>query len=159
MEMMAVAIRQGASIPRAMSVIGGVLVEREGDAVPAAIAGAAASADVASAGLGRQMLRVAAALNRGAEWDGAWAAPAPEGRHAAALQLMKSALEPSWRHGISPLLRIETTIEQIDLDERRSIEESAARLSVRILVPMGLCFLPAFILIGVIPSIAAFAGR
>ncbi|PJM72514.1 hypothetical protein CS006_09735 [Bifidobacterium primatium] len=155
MEMLAVAIRQGASIPRAMSVIGGVLVEREGDAMP----DAAASDDAESDGLGSRMLRVAAALNRGAEWDGAWAAPAPDGRYDEAMRLMKSALEPSWKHGVSPLLRIETTIEQIDLDERRSIEESAARLSVRILVPMGLCFLPAFILIGVIPSIAAFAGR
>lgn len=151
LEMIAVAVRQGASIPRALDVIGGVCVaggdsgrERDDDGSDAH-------------DLGSEMILVARALNRGADWDNAWGVADPDGPDAAALAVIRSALEPSWKHGISPLLRIETTIEQIDRDERRQIEEAAAKMSVRVLVPMGLCFLPAFILIGVVPSIVSFA--
>lgn len=149
LEMIAVAVRQGASIPRALEVIGEVC-SRAG--------GSGAGGDVGDDhDLGSEMIRVARALNRGADWDNAWGVADPDGPDAAALAVIRSALEPSWKHGISPLLRIETTIEQIDREERQRIEEAAAKLSVRVLVPMGLCFLPAFILIGVIPSIISFA--
>ncbi|MBW3088301.1 hypothetical protein KIH77_06105 [Bifidobacterium sp. 82T24] len=146
LEMIAVAVRQGASIPRALEVIGGVLCDDDASAAP--------DDDV----LGAHLIAIADALNRGADWGNAWGVVVPDSRHRRALDTIREALAPSWKHGISPLLRIETTIEQIDRDERRSIEENAARLSVRVLVPMGLCFLPAFILIGVVPSIVSFAG-
>ncbi|WP_126030462.1 tadC protein [Bifidobacterium callimiconis] len=181
LEMIAVAVRQGASIPRALEVIGGVCSRAGGcgggvggaggfgdrggnaiDDVGLDDRGSAGHGSGRGAGgdghdLGREMIRVARALNRGADWDNAWGVADPDGPDAAALAVIRSALEPSWKHGISPLLRIETTIEQIDRDERQRIEEAAAKLSVRVLVPMGLCFLPAFILIGVIPSIISFA--
>ncbi|WP_146192039.1 hypothetical protein [Bifidobacterium catulorum] len=146
LELVAVAVRQGSSIPRALAVIGetllddGVTVEPDDDA------------------LGIRLVAVANALNRGADWDNAWGVVPPDSRHRRSLDAIRETLAPSWKHGVSPLMRIETAIEQIDRDERRSIEEDAARLSVRVLVPMGLCFLPAFVLIGVIPSIVSFAG-
>ena len=37
-----------------------------------------------------------------------------------------------------------------------AIERNAAKLSVKLLMPTGLCFLPAFVLVGVIPAIASF---
>lgn len=150
LEMIAVAVRQGASIPRALEVIGEVCSRAGGSG------GSGGSGDD-DHDLGSEMILVARALNRGADWDNAWGVADPDGPDAAALAVIRSALEPSWKHGISPLLRIETTIEQIDREERQRIEEAAAKLSVRVLVPMGLCFLPAFILIGVIPSIVSFA--
>lgn len=149
LEMIAVAVRQGASIPRALEVIGEVCSRSGGNG--------GAGNDGDGHDLGSEMILVARALNRGADWDNAWGVADPDGPDAAALAVIRSALEPSWKHGISPLLRIETTIEQIDREERQRIEEAAAKLSVRVLVPMGLCFLPAFILIGVIPSIVSFA--
>ncbi|WP_243390203.1 pilus assembly protein [Bifidobacterium margollesii] len=136
LELIAVAVRQGASIPRALQVIGVTSGTR----------------------LGRDMMCVASALNRGVEWNGAWTVVSPRGREAEEFELIRGALEPSWRHGVSPLLRIAAQVERIDRDERQRIEREAAGLSVRLLMPMGLCFLPAFILIGVVPSIAAFAG-
>ena len=151
LEMIAVAVRQGASIPRALDVIGGVCADGGGCSRESNDDGSDAH------DLGSEMILVAQALNRGADWDNAWGVADPDGPDAAALAVIRSALEPSWKHGISPLLRIETTIEQIDRDERRRIEEAAAKMSVRVLVPMGLCFLPAFILIGVVPSIVSFA--
>jgi len=48
-------------------------------------------------------------------------------------------------------------------DERRrglrsDAEAAAARASVRAVLPLGLCFLPAFVLVGVVPVVAGFAG-
>jgi Type II secretion system (T2SS), protein F len=41
---------------------------------------------------------------------------------------------------------------------RTSAEAAAARAAVRAVVPLGLCFLPAFVLVGVVPVVAGFAG-
>ncbi|KFI92865.1 tadc [Bifidobacterium saguini DSM 23967] len=72
------------------------------------------------------------------------------------LTMIRLALEPSWMHGDAPGVRLEATLEQMDSDERSVIERNAAKLSVKLLLPTGLCFLPAFIAIGVIPSIVSF---
>ena len=40
--------------------------------------------------------------------------------------------------------------------ERSRIEQSAAKLSIRLLLPTGLCMLPAFVAIGVIPAVMSF---
>ncbi|RNI18309.1 type II secretion system F family protein [Flexivirga caeni] len=42
--------------------------------------------------------------------------------------------------------------------EQRRIEEATGRLSVLVVIPLGLCFLPAFALLTVVPVIAALAG-
>ncbi len=47
-------------------------------------------------------------------------------------------------------------------DSRRRLRSlggiAAARAGVRIVLPLGVCFLPAFVLLGVVPVIAGFAG-
>lgn len=48
-------------------------------------------------------------------------------------------------------------------DERRrelrvQAEGAASRAAVRAVLPLGICFLPAFILVGVVPVVAGFAG-
>ena len=58
--------------------------------------------------------------------------------------------------GSSPVNRLATAIEQLDWDERSRIEQSAAKLSIRLLLPTGLCMLPAFVAIGVIPAVMSF---
>lgn len=75
---------------------------------------------------------------------------------AGSLAVIRAALEPSWLHGDAPAVRLESALEQLDADERSAIERRAARLSVKLLVPTGLCFLPAFIMVGVIPSMMSF---
>lgn len=136
LEMIAVAVRQGSSIPRALESVGAVV----------------------SGELGRGLTHAGRALNRGADWHGAWAVLCEgHSRLGPSFRVVSEALEPSWRHGSSPLIRLETAVEQMDKDERSAIEQSAAKLSVRLLVPTGLCFLPAFLFVGVIPAIASFA--
>ena len=73
-----------------------------------------------------------------------------------ALGMIRESLEPAWLQGDSPGVLIDAAVEQLDKDERARIERAAARLSVRLLMPTGLCFLPAFVIVGVLPAIASF---
>lgn len=73
------------------------------------------------------------------------------------LRLARDTLEPSWTHGVRAGPRLRAVIEQLDSTERMRVERRSQQLSVRLLVPTGLCFLPAFLCIAVIPTIASFA--
>ncbi|MEL7209866.1 MAG: type II secretion system F family protein, partial [Actinomycetota bacterium] len=98
--------------------------------------------------------------------DAAPAAP----RHAALVDAVDAlelppALRPSLdavvlaaRYGLplSPVLdRIEA---ELDGHRRRQTETQVRRLSVRLLFPLVLCFLPAFALVGVVPVLVAAFG-
>lgn len=72
--------------------------------------------------------------------------------------LIADCLEDAWIHGSSPMERLRLAVEECESTERSAIEQAAARLSVQLLAPTGLCFLPSFILIGIIPAIASFAA-
>ena len=82
-------------------------------------------------------------------WDDAW----PDDGD---LAVVRDAFASSWHSGTSPVERLETAVEQLDWDERSQIEQAAAKLSVRLLLPTGLCFLPAFVAVGIIPSVMSF---
>lgn len=146
LRMLQVALQQGSSIPQTLEVVG----------------------ESIGSDCGKRMKKAGQALNRGASWEQAWRAARPERltaehesderrrRTDKDTALVQAALASSWTHGDAPGVRIEAAIEQLDRDERAAIERNAARLSVRLLMPTGLCFLPAFVLIGVIPAIASF---
>ncbi|MCI1984593.1 MAG: type II secretion system F family protein [Bifidobacteriaceae bacterium] len=99
---------------------------------------------------------VAAALNRGVPWAAAWSM-IPQ-RHLGCLRSLMDALESSWTQGASPIAGLESLARSRLEQEETNVEVVATQLGVRLLLPTGLCFLPAFILIGVIPSVASFAG-
>lgn len=133
MGLLTVSLKQGASIPRALDDVGEILDD----------------------GLGDSLRTIAAALNRGTNWSAAWSVH-DRGPHAKAIISLGEALESSWRQGVSPLGRLEAAIEQQDTNERSTIEQTAAKLSVQLLMPTGLCFLPAFVFLGIIPSVISF---
>nr|WP_081892317.1 type II secretion system F family protein [Bifidobacterium biavatii] len=159
--MLTVAVKQGSSIPSAL------------DAVGESMGGVC----------GGGLRRAAVSLRAGVGWHHAWLEARAETEKAAArtttgngsngirasrakrandaaygrlFDVLEESLEPAWRRGVSPIARLDAAIEQLDADERARIEEAAGRLSVRLLLPTGLCFLPAFIIVGVIPAIASF---
>ena len=134
--LLGVAVRQGASLPRALGVVGGLL----------------------PGPYGLRMVRVAHLLGRGNGWDLSWSGAIGDPDYGQSMQVLADCLEPSWRLGSSPLTRIETTLRQLDYHARSVLARAAAAITVRLLVPTGLCILPAFVLIGVIPCIAAFVG-
>lgn len=157
LELLAVCIHSGASIPRALEAVGKAVGGR----------------------VGAGLCEASARLMRGAVWDAAWGAACDaadgggtddgrtnddradddaEGNDGAraVLRAVAHVLEPSWRHGSSPLPRIETAIEHDERDRTQAIDDGAAKLSTGVLLPMGLCFLPAFVVIGIIPIVAGW---
>ena len=136
LEMLIVAIRQGSSISTALHTLGILIGGPFGDG----------------------LLRVTGALHRGTSWSEAWSLVLSDAQCGVAFQHIDRALEDSWRYGQSPISTLQTAIDGIRASQQSDIERGAARLSVRLLLPTGFCFLPAFIFIGVIPAIASMIG-
>ena len=102
---------------------------------------------------------MAEALYRGSSWADAWELGRRgigDERGREVFDVVDRALEPSWRHGLSPLNRLETTIEEANRQQNRRLDDAVSKLSVKILLPLGLCFLPAFIVVTVLPSLAGW---
>ena len=129
LEMLSVAIRQGSSIPRALIAVGDIAAGEFG-------------AGLRSAGEQFEQ-KVFPGMMRGPD-DGD-------------LAVVRDAFASSWHSGaISSWNVWKRPVEQLDWDERSQIEQAAAKLSVRLLLPTGLCFLPAFVAVGIIPSVMSF---
>ena len=133
-QMLAVALRKGASVPCALDAVGEVTGGLTGDA----------------------LCTVSRRLCRGTSWDDAWRIGDDAG--ISVCRLIREGLRDSWEHGSSPVRGLELTVQRADRDARHAIEQGAAGLSVRILLPMALCFLPAFVVIGVVPTAMSLIG-
>ncbi|MBM6699194.1 type II secretion system F family protein [Bifidobacterium pullorum subsp. saeculare] len=133
LEMLRVAVAQGASLSHALDAVGG------------AVGGE----------LGASLAHASRALDRGVPWHEAWVG-AQGGATSGVTAVLERTLETSWTHGASPVQPLALAAERLDQDERAAIERTAGKLTVRLLLPTGLCFLPAFVFIGVIPAIASF---
>jgi len=94
---------------------------------------------------GRPLHRVVTALRLGASWPEAWL-----GAPAEYLDLRR-ALEPAWVDGVSPVPLLRQAAESIRARRTARAREAAARLGVRLVLPLGLCLLPAFVLLGLVP--------
>ncbi|WP_243723453.1 type II secretion system F family protein [Actinomadura sp. 7K507] len=115
----------------------------------------AAVADAVGGPLGDELRGVSVQIRLGADPSEAWLALAakepmlaPLARSAVRAASTGSALAPS----LSRLAR----------DQRRVARTAAAARAraagIRALAPLGLCFLPAFVLLGVVPAIAGIAS-
>lgn len=123
------ACRAGAGVPKAL------------DAVGVAVGGP----------VGSDLRRAARTLGLGAPWEAAWS-----GAGAGVTSVARS-LRPAWEDGVPPgsLLRGAAEAARRDRDARAA--EAAARLGVRLVVPLGLCHLPAFVLVGLVPVLGSMA--
>ena len=130
LDLVGAALSAGAGVPRALEATGRALGGPDGVALGA----------------------VAAALLLGAPWDTAWAA-AP-GRMAP----LAEALRPAWTHGSAPREALRVAGLQISQDTSARARTEAARLGVRLVLPLGLCFLPAFVLIGLVPVLLSLGA-
>ncbi|WP_240542182.1 hypothetical protein [Bifidobacterium sp. CP2] len=144
LQMLHTALARGTSIPMALETVGTVL--RESETAPDE------NPDEAIDPLPGMLIHAGTALLRGASWYEAWPR-APDGGDAATV---RDCLDEAWLHGASPTDRLALAVGQADADERAAIEREAGTLSVRLLAPTGLCFLPAFVCIGVVPAIISF---
>lgn len=97
--------------------------------------------------------RLTGALDLGADPITAWSALAQE----PALRSIARAAARSAETG-APLSAILATVADDQRDEARARAESMARAAgVRSVAPLAACFLPAFLLIGVVPVVASLA--
>jgi len=130
LDLLDAACSAGASIPGALAVVG-------------AAAGGAR---------GPTLTRVAAALALGGSWAEAWSGAEP------ALEPVASALQPSWQDGVAPAGSLRAVAATLRRERRTRALEAAGRLGVRLVLPLGLCHLPAFVLVGLVPVLVSMAS-
>jgi hypothetical protein len=140
LELVAAAVRSGAGVPRALEAVGGAVGGPEGDALH----------------------RVSAALRLGAGWDAAWAGaggaadrPGGQSSDPARLDVLRRALRGAWADGAAPGESLRAAGAEHRYERQAAARTAAARLAVRLVLPLGLCYLPAFVLVGLVPVLLA----
>lgn len=75
-----------------------------------------------------------------------------------ALAPLGRALGRSHSTGGSVLLTVERLAESLAEDRRGEVEDRARSVGVKAAVPLGLCLLPSFVLLGIVPVVAGMLG-
>lgn len=127
LELVAAALRSGVGVPRALKATG------------AAVGGAD----------GVVLTRAGHALELGAAWERAWTGVSGE------LDPMVRALRGAWLDGAAPGEALRAAGEEVRHERRADARTAAARLGVRLVLPLGTCYLPAFVLVGLVPVLLA----
>lgn len=131
LDLMRSALTAGASVPRALDAVARAVPDHQGAPLRA----------------------VVAALALGAEWEEAWG-EVPGGHES-----LRRALQPAWDGGVSPVPLLRQAADSIRRQRLRRAREAAARLGVRLVLPLGLCLLPAFVLFGLLPVLLSTGSR
>ncbi|MCC2320613.1 type II secretion system F family protein [Cellulomonas xiejunii] len=130
LDLCAAAVRGGAPVPTALVVTGRNLGQQEGDA----------------------LVRAGTALGLGAPWEAAWAG-APR-----SITALAGVLRVGWEAGASPAPQLVAAAARLRRERRARVRVAAGALGVRLTLPLGLCFLPAFVLLGLVPVVLSLAG-
>jgi len=128
LDVLDVAIGTGASLPRVLSAVGSAVGGPQGD----------------------ELVRGGTALLLGASWQSAWAGTG--------LTDVVGALEASWSSGTAPGPALRGRADQLRRDRRARTRTAAGALGVQLVLPLGLCFLPAFVLLGLVPMLLSLTG-
>ncbi len=102
--------------------------------------------------LGRQLGAVAALHRLGAEPRRAWADVPPE------LSPLARAMVRAGESGASVVPALTALAADTRSAARAQVEADVRRAGVWVLAPLGLCFLPAFVCLGVVPLVLGIAG-
>lgn len=129
LELVAAACAAGATVPGALEVVG----------------------TAARGGRGAALVESAALLRLGAGWAEAWAG-APRD-----LRPLADALAPAWRAGAGPVGLLHAAARERQREQTSAATQAAGRLGVRLLLPLALCHLPAFVLVGLVPVLVSLA--
>lgn len=115
----------------------------------------AAVAELAPSALRAQLIRAAQLLALGAEHDRAWVDPGATGDpHGAVLSRLARRSAAS---GAALAAGAAELAEQVRADAGAAADAAAQRASVLIAGPLGLCYLPAFVCLGIVPVVAGLA--
>ena len=121
---------------------------------------AAATAPSAPLRLGRVLSRAADLLALGAEPAVAWSAPPdlPPGSLDAQIDALLRLARRSSASGVALAEAVTALAAQCRQDAAHMAAATAERAAVLIAGPLGLCFLPAFVCLGIVPVVAGLAG-
>lgn len=108
-------------------------------------------AQVAGKRLRKSLLQVVAGLEIGASWQDSWAGNLD---HEDLLQI-HDALSFGALTGASAAPLLYAQAQHFRADTARKAQKRAAALGVKLVLPLGLCSLPAFIALGVVPVVMA----
>ena len=112
----------------------------------AGLAPLAALGILAEALSSRPLRTVCQRLQMGSGWGSAWS-----GSAAGTFGELRDALAPAYTGGAPSTALLLSLADAHRLGERRAAERAAGKLSVALVVPLGLCSLPAFICLGIVP--------
>ncbi|MDT5095950.1 MAG: hypothetical protein QOH60_5313 [Mycobacterium sp.] len=124
-----------------------------GMAVPAA---AAATAPSAPRQLGAMLRHAAEMLALGADPMVAWSARADTDQHCDALLRLARRSASSGAALADGVAELASSVRH---DAAEAARAAAERASVLIAGPLGLCYLPAFVCLGIVPIVAGLAGK
>jgi pilus assembly protein TadC len=142
-------LREAADLPLAADLLAAVLrcgapVDRAATTVAESLGGP----------LGERLARVGRAMRLGAPPDEAWAYLAPV---TGADRLIRAAFR-SHDSGAALAGALSRVADDLRADRAAGTEAAVRRAGVLIVLPLGLCFLPAFVLAGLVPVIVAVLG-
>lgn len=136
-------------LPLALELLGACLAGGAGTAAAVDVVGRALPGP-----LGQRLVRVGAALAVGSPPAEAWQALGATGPAGAAARALVRAAE-----GGAPVAAgVLRVAEDARRESRARSERAARRAGVLAVGPLGVCFLPAFLLLGVAPAIVGLAG-
>lgn len=130
LDILAAAISAGASVPTALAALGASMPPAQG----------------------LVLRRAAAVLELGGDWEAAWAEAGGE------FAPVARALQPAWVDGVAPEELLAQAAASIRARRLDAAKDAAARLGVRLVLPMGACLLPAFVLLGIVPVLLSAGG-
>ena len=112
----------------------------------------ALTAELAAHEIRGSLRPVVAALAIGADWDTAWRS---SGIRSPKLLALRDALGFAAVTGAPSSAILYAQAARMRREQFRSAEKRAAALGVKLVVPLGLCSLPAFVCLGVVPVLLA----
>lgn len=106
----------------------------------------------AAPGLARPLGPVVSALAIGADWETAW-----RSSHSfpAQLLVLRDALGFAAMTGVPSSAILNAQAARLRREHFRAAERRAAALGVKLVIPLGLCSLPAFVCLGIVPVLLA----
>jgi pilus assembly protein TadC len=117
-------------------------------------AAAASVAEAVGGPMGQRLARVGRALRLGATAEEAWSYLGDvDGR-----RRLVQAADRAQHSGAAFAGSLQRLAEDLRADRLTAAEAAARRAGVLVVLPLGLCFLPAFVLAGLVPVIVAVLG-
>ncbi|SDN40212.1 tight adherence protein B [Actinomyces ruminicola] len=143
------ALAAGASVPGALQALGRALGDEELGVVGRALLLGADWEEAWRAGRGEEIGAGEDMAEKTYTRPGWWRRDEKQRRHAR----LEACLRPGWEDGAAPAPLLAGTAASLRAGRQAADEAAAERLAVRLVLPLGTCFLPAFIILGIVPVV------